>query len=98
MVRSGYFVCDRVFKEQGLEKPVTKVLTSITNDCPRGTKSTENVGLDELDHNLVIVSLGGHSFKPFRDIIHTHKNILKPKRCWEGSHEVDTPYVKDFNN
>jgi hypothetical protein len=26
MVGSGYFVCDRIFKEQGLEKPVKKCL------------------------------------------------------------------------
>jgi hypothetical protein len=98
MVGSGYFVCDGIFKEQRLEKTIAKVLTSITNDGPWGTESTENVGLDEFDHNLVIISLGGHSLDPFRDIIHSYKNILKPKRWREGSHEVDTPNVKDFNN
>jgi len=91
-------VCDRVYKKQGLEKPVAKVLTFITNDGPRGIESAENVSLDELDHNLVIIRLGGHNFDPFRDIIYPYKNILKPKRWWEGSHEVDTPYIKDFNN
>jgi len=99
MVGIGYFVCDRIFKEQGFEKSVAKVLTSGTNDGPWGTESVENVGLDEFDHNLVIISLGGHSLDPFRDIIHPYKNILKPKRWREGSsHEVDTPDVKDFNN
>jgi hypothetical protein len=98
MVGSGYFVCDRVFEKQGFEKPVAKVLTFVTNDGPRGTESTENVGLDEFDHNLVIISLGGHNFYPFRDIIHPYKNILIPRRWWEGSHEVDTLDIKDFNN
>jgi hypothetical protein len=98
MVGSGYFVCDGIFKEQGLEKSVAKVLTSVTNDGTWGTESAENVGLDEFDHNLVIISLGSHSLDPFRDIIHSYKNILKPKRWREGSHEVDNPNVKDFNN
>jgi hypothetical protein len=91
-------VRDGIFKEQDLEKPVAKVLTSITNDCLWGTESVENVGLDEFNHNLVIISLGGRSLDPFRDIVHLYKNILKPKRWREGSHEVDTPDVKDFNN
>jgi len=84
MVGSGYFVCDRVFEEQGFEKPVAQVLTSVTNVGPRGTESAKNVVLDEF----------GHNFYPFRDIIHPYKNILKPKRWWEGSHEVDTPDIK----
>jgi hypothetical protein len=58
----------------------------------------KNVGMDEFDHNLVIISLGGHSLDPFKDIIHSYKNILKPKRWREGSHEVDTLNVKDFKN
>jgi hypothetical protein len=94
MVGSGYFVCDRVFEEQGFEKPVAQVLTSVTNVGPRGTESAKNVVLDEFDHQIVIISLGGHNLDPFRDIIHSYKNILKPKRCWEGSHEVDTPDIK----
>jgi hypothetical protein len=74
------------------------VLTLVTNDGLWGTESVENVGLDEFDYNLVIISLGGYNLDPFKDIIHPYKNILKPKRWREGSHEVDTPYVKDFNN
>jgi len=59
---------------------------------------TENVGLDEFGHNFVIISLGGHNFYPFRDIIHPYTNIPKPTRWWDGSHEVDTLDIKDFNN
>jgi hypothetical protein len=91
-------MCDRIFEEQRHEKLVAKVLTSVTNDGPWATESAENVGLDEFDHNLVIISLGGHNLDPFRDIIHPYKNILKPKRWREGSHEVNTPNVKYFNN
>lgn len=57
MEGSGYFVCDRVFEEQGFEKPVAKVLTTVTNDGPKGTESAKNVGLDEFDHKIVIISL-----------------------------------------
>jgi hypothetical protein len=67
MVGSGYFVCNGVLKKQGFDKPVPKVLTSITDDGPRSTESVEDVGLDEFYHNLVIIGLGGHDFYPFGD-------------------------------
>jgi hypothetical protein len=65
-------VYDRVLEEQGFEKLAAKVLTSITNDGSKGTKSVENICLYESDHNLVIVGLGGHNFYAFGDIIHSY--------------------------
>jgi hypothetical protein len=98
MVWSGYFVCNGVLEKQGFEKPIAKVLTSITNDGPGSTKSAKDVGLDEFYNNLVIIGLGGHGFYPFGDIIHPYQDILIPNRRWEGSHEIDTPDIKNFNN
>jgi hypothetical protein len=96
MVGSGYFVCNEVLEKQGFVELVAEVLTSITNDGSGSTESAEDVGLDEFYHNLVIIGLGGHSFYPLGDIIHSYQNILIHKRWWEGSHEIDTPDIKKF--
>jgi hypothetical protein len=73
------------------------VLPSVTDDGSRSTESTEDVGLDEFYHNLVIIGLGGHNFYPLGDIIHSYQNILIPKRWWEGFHDIDTLDIKNFN-
>jgi hypothetical protein len=97
MVWSGYFVCNGVLEEQGFEEPIAKVLTSVTDDGSGSTESAKDVGLDEFYHNLVIIGLGGHSFYPLGDIIYFYQDILIPKKQWEGSHEIDTPDIKNFN-
>jgi hypothetical protein len=74
------------------------MLISVTDDGPGSIKSIEDVGLDEIYHNLVIIGLGGHGFYPLGDIIHLYQNILIPKRRWEGSHEINALDIKNFNN
>ena len=44
-------MCNGVLEKQGFEKPVAKVLTSVTDDGPGRTESIEDVGLDEFYHN-----------------------------------------------
>jgi hypothetical protein len=73
------------------------VLTFIIDDGSGSTESAEDVGLDEFHYNLVIIGLGGHGFYPFGDIIYPYQNVLIPKRWWKGAHEIDTPYIKNFN-
>jgi hypothetical protein len=63
-----------------------------------GQHLAKDVGLDEFYHNLVIIGLGGHGFYLFGDIIHPYQDILIPNRQWEGSHEIDTIDIKNFNN
>jgi hypothetical protein len=46
MVGSGYLMSNKVLEKQGFEKPVAKVLASVTDDGSRSTKSAEDVGLD----------------------------------------------------
>jgi hypothetical protein len=96
MVRSGYLMSNGVLEKQGFKKPVTKVFASVTDDSSRGTKSAEDVSLDEFHDNLVIIGLGGHSFNPFGDIVDPYLNVLIPKRWWKGAHEINTPNVKNF--
>ena len=98
MVGSGYFVCNGVLEKQGFEKLVSKVLASIINYGLTSTESTEDVGLDEFHFNLMIISLGGHGFYSFGDIIYPYQNVLIPKRWWKGAHEIDAPDIKNFNN
>jgi hypothetical protein len=98
MVWSDYFMCNRVFEEQGFDEPLAEVLTSITDDGLGSTESAEDVGLDEFYDNLVIIGLVGHDFYPFGDIIYPYQNVLIPKRWWKGAHEIDTPDIKNFDN
>ena len=97
MVGSGYLVCNEVLEKQGFEKLVAEVFASVTNDGSRSTESAEDVGLDEFNYNLVIISLGGHGFYTFGDIVDLYQNVLIPKRCWKWAHEVNTPDIKNFN-
>jgi hypothetical protein len=79
MVGSGYLMCNRVLEKQGFEEPVAKVLASVIDDGSESTKSAEDVGLDEFHYHLVIVSLGGHGFNPFGDIVYPTKMYSHPK-------------------
>jgi hypothetical protein len=88
MVGRGHLMCNGVLEKQGFEEPVAKVLASVTDDGSESTKSTEDVGLDEFHYHLVIVSLGGHDFNPFGDIVYPYQNVLIPKRWWKGAHEI----------
>ena len=76
-------MCNRVLEKQGFEKPVAEMLTSVTDDGSRSIKSTEDVGLDEFHYNLVIISLGGHDFYPFGDIVYLYQNVLITKIWWK---------------
>jgi hypothetical protein len=80
-----------------LRNQFAEVLTSVIDDGSGSIESAKDVGLDEFYHNLVIIGLGGHSFYPLGDIIHSYQNILIPKRQWKGSHEIDTLDIKNFN-
>jgi hypothetical protein len=98
MVGSGYLMSNRVLEKQGFKKSVAKVLASVTDDGSGSTKSAEDVGLDEFHYHLVIIGLGGHGFHPFRDIVYPYQNVLIPKRWWKGTHEINTPNVKNFDD
>ena len=76
MVGSGYLVCNRVLEKQSFEKPVAEVLAFVIDDGTGSTEFAENVGLDEFHYNLVIISLGGHGFYPFGDIVDPYQNVL----------------------
>jgi hypothetical protein len=97
MVGSVYLMSNRVLKKQGFEKPVAKVLASVTNDGSGSTKFAEDVGLDEFHYNLVIIGLGGHGFNPFKDIVYPYQNVFIPKRLWKGAYEIYTPNIKNFD-
>jgi hypothetical protein len=97
LVGRGHLMCNGVLEKQGFEEPVAKVLASVTDDGSESTKSAEDVGLDEFHYHLVIVSLGGHGFNPFGDIVYPYQNVLIPKRWWKGAHEIYTPNIKNFD-
>ena len=97
MVGSGYLVCNGVLEKQGFEKPVAKMLASVTDDGSRSIEYAEDVVLDEFHYNLVIISLGGHGFYTFGDIVDLYQNVLIPERCWKWAHEINIPDIKNFN-
>jgi hypothetical protein len=97
MVGSDYLMSNEVLEKQGFEKPVVKVLASITDNGSGSTKPAEDVGLDEFHYHLVIIGLGGHGFNPFGDIVYPYQNILIPKRWWKRTHEIYTPNIKIFD-
>jgi hypothetical protein len=97
MVGRGYFMRNRVLEKQGSEESIVKVLAFVTDDGSGSTKSTKDVGLDEFHYHLVVVSLGGHGFNPFGNIVYLNQNVLIPKRWWKGAHEIDTLNIKNFD-
>ena len=73
------------------------MLASVTDDGSGSTESVEDVGLDEFHYDLVIISLGGHGFYPFGDIVDPYQNVLIPERWWKGAYEINTLDIKNFN-
>jgi hypothetical protein len=91
-------MCDEILLHQLLEKIVTKMLASITYDCSRSTKRSEDSVLQNLDHNLVVIVLACNSLHPFRHIVHSNEDIEVAKGVWKRSHEINAPHIKNLNN
>ena len=65
---------------------------------PLGTKSPENVLLQKFENNSMIIVFTWDWFDPFRNIIHSHKDVGVAKGCKERSHEVNAPDIEKIND
>jgi hypothetical protein len=50
-------VGDKILLHQLFKNPVAKMLSSITYDCSRRTKTSKNSVSKKLDHNSVVIGL-----------------------------------------
>ena len=90
-------MCGEILIHQLLKHPAAEMLTSITNDCSRGTKKSKDSVLKKLDHNFVVIGLTCNHLHPFGHIVLSNRNVDIAKRVWEGAHEIDAPHIKNLN-
>jgi len=64
----------------------------------RGKPKRENIFFQEVYHNFIVIDSTCYDLYPFRDVVNCHKDILVTMRHREGTHEVDAPNIKDFDN
>jgi hypothetical protein len=91
-------VCDEVLLHQLLKNLVAEMLTSITNDCSRCTKTSKYSVFQKFDHNSVIIGLACNSFHLLGHIVHNNQDVQKAKGVWEWSHEIIASHVENLNN
>jgi hypothetical protein len=89
---------DRIFSHKGGEVFIEKMGALITNNRPRIAKTSKNITLKKLDHNFVVIGLGGYRFHPLGHVVHCHKNICVPMRTRKRTHEVYPPNIKHLHN
>jgi uncharacterized membrane protein len=91
-------MCDEILLHQLLKNPVAEMLTSITYDCSRSTKTSKDSVFQKLDHNFVVIGLACNNFHPFGHIVYSNEDVQITKRVWERSHEINAPHIKNLNN
>ena len=74
------------------------MLTSITYDCSRCTKTSKDSVSQKLYHNYVIIGLTCNCLHPFGHIVHSNQDVQIALEVREGSHEINAPHIKDLNN
>jgi hypothetical protein len=97
MIGDGNLMGYPVFLHEKVKNPIAKMLASITNDSPWSTKTSKNIILQELDHNLVVICFARLCFHPLRHIINRDENKKITIGARERSHEIDALNIKDFN-
>jgi hypothetical protein len=91
-------MCDEILLHQLLKNLIAKVLTSITYDCSRRTKTSKDSVLQKLDHNSMVIGLVSDDLHSFGHIVHNNQNVQIAKGVWERSHKINAPHVKNLNN
>jgi hypothetical protein len=75
VIWGGNLMCDEVLLHQLLKNPVAEMLTSITNDCLRRTKTSDNNVFQKLDHHSVVIGLACNYLHPLGHVVHDVVNL-----------------------
>jgi hypothetical protein len=94
----GNLMSDEIFLHQLLKNLTAKMLTSITYDCSRRTKTSKNSVSKKLDHNFVVIGLACNSLHPLGHIVHSNQDVQKAIGVRERSHEINAPNIENLNN
>ena len=66
---------DEILLHRLLKNPVAEMLTSITYDCSRRTKTSKDSVSKKLDHNSVVISLACNNLHPLGHIVHSNQDL-----------------------
>ena len=88
---------DAVFSHYGFKCTIAKIFSAITNDCARKAKTRKYILFQKI-YNFVFIGFTCYYLYLFRYVVNCHKDILVSMRYRKGTHEVDTPNIKTFNN
>ena len=75
VIWGGNLVGDEILLHQLLKNLVAKMLTFITYDCSRCTKTSKDSVSQKLDHNFVVISLACNSLHPLGHLVHSNQDV-----------------------
>ena len=81
---------DSVFIQKGIKLSIPKMRATVTNNSTEKSKLVKDVALGKLDHNFMVISVSGHYFDPFRNVVNGHKNVFKSELRRKRIHEVNS--------
>ena len=74
------------------------MFSTIADDCTKKAKTREYILFQEVYHNFVVIDFTCYCLYPFRDVVNCYKDILVFMGYRKGTHEVNAPNIKDFDN
>jgi len=98
VVRGGNLMNDRKFEHKFFKNLIAKMLLPITYNGTWYAKLSKNILFQKLDHYFVVISSTCFDFYPFWNIVDNDKDVHITKKNWKWSHEIYTPYIKNFND
>ena len=97
VIRGGNLVGDEILPHQLLQNLVAEMLTSITYDCSRRTKQSEDNVFQKLDHHSVVIGLACNNLHPLGHIVHSNQDVQIAKGVWKRCLEINVPHIKNLN-
>ena len=70
---------------------------TVTDDESRHIESWKDYILENPDYYSHVIFRRGYNLDPFQNIVDNNKYVVISKGRRERSHEIDSPYIKDFN-
>jgi len=73
------------------------VSTIVTNEDLGASKTREDYLLEEPNYHSGVINGASNGLHPLRDEVDDEQDILVATGGLERTHEIDLPYIKDFD-
>ena len=89
---------DSIFFVDIVKEVIAKVTSSIRDNGTWGTKSSKDMGLEELHHDTGVIRAACLGFHLFGHRIDRHEYVKETIRVIKSSHEINVPYIEYLDN